>query len=415
MATIQEAFTLALEHQQAGRHAEAEDVYGRILAVRPDLVEVRFNYGFAQQMQGKLAPAIDAYHAVLRQRPDFVPAYAKLGDSLFWIGRLGGAIDAYEAASALAPDDGGLRAARDNIRRIHSEHLLLLDRLNTGQRFDLRDVTFMIPCRLESADRRRNLRVLLSYLTRYLDTNIIICEDNPEGQEVPALTDAMGLARTAYTYIHLAGNDTPFTHKSKQINVMAEAATTPIVVVQDTDVVVEPTQYPFARNAVRAGAAMACPFNGLFYDIGPDYVATVEKHLSVAALDLLDPRNELLYKNSYAGTVFFDRAVFTRHGGFNENFMSWGWEDFEIFQRLEKLGLRVERLWGPVLHLSHSRATNSLKGNPCYDDNTREYARVMAMDKAAIEAAIADGSFRRPLISRANLPAANQALEDVTP
>lgn len=407
MATIQEAFALALEHQQAGRHAEAEDVYGRILAVRPELAEVRFNFGVAQQMQGKLAPAIDAYRAVLRQRPDFVPAYAKLGDSLFWIGRLGEALDAYEAAVALTPGDAGMRNGYDHIRRIQTAHHALLDTLNAGRRLDLRDVAFMIPCRLESADRRRNLRILLRYLTRYLDTNIIICEDNPDGQEVPALTDAMGLPRDAYAYVHLSGNDTCFTHKAKQINMMADVAAAPIVVVQDVDVLVAPTQYIFARDAVRAGAAMACPFNGLFFDIGADYVATVERNLSVAAIDLLDPRNELLYKNSYAGTVFFDRAVFTRHGGFNENFISWGWEDFEIFQRLEKLGLRVERLWGPVLHLSHSRSTNSLKGNPCYDDNTREYARVMAMGKADIEAAVADGSFRRPLISRANLPAAN--------
>ncbi|MFD1624066.1 galactosyltransferase-related protein, partial [Azospirillum griseum] len=272
------------------------------------------------------------------------------------------------------------------------------------ERLDLSDVTFMVPCRIESLDRRRNLRILVSYLRKHLHTNILICEDNAERQDVPAIMEELGLSSTDYGYIHLTGNDSPHTHKAKQINLMAEAATTPVLVVQDTDVVLEPTQYVFAQQAVRSGAALACPFNGLFFDIAADYISGVERHLTVGQIDLFDPRNPMLYKNSYGGSVFFARDVFSRLGGFNENFISWGWEDFEIYRRLEALGERVERMWGPLLHLSHTRSTNSMKQNPWYDHNTAEYERVVGLSKEGILNEIAKGTFRRPLVNAASVP-----------
>ena len=57
MPTIDEAFQIAINHHRAGRLAEAEEVYGRILAVAPHHLDSLFNRGFAQQIQGKLAAA----------------------------------------------------------------------------------------------------------------------------------------------------------------------------------------------------------------------------------------------------------------------------------------------------------------------------------------------------------------------
>lgn len=404
MPTVDEALQIALDHHRAGRLAEAEDVYGRVLQVAPGRMDALYNLGYAQQMQGKLAAAAATYRTLLAKAPATPQAHARLGDVLFWAGRLGAAVDHYETATALAPTDEGVQRGLDQIASIQTQHRGLLGLLRRGERFDLRDVTFMIPCRIESPDRRRNLRILVSYLRKYLHTNILICEDNPERQDVPGIMAELGFVEADYGYIHLDGNDSPFTHKAKQINVMAETARTPILVVQDTDVVVEPTQYVFAQHAVRGGAALACPFNGLFFDIAADYIAGVEQHLTVGQIDLFDPRNDMLYKNSYGGSVFFSRDVFSRLGGFNENFISWGWEDFEIYRRLEKLDERVERMWGPLLHLSHARATNSLKQNPWYDHNTAEYDRVVGMTKDAILADIACGAFRRPLVNAASVP-----------
>ena len=404
MPTIDEAFQIAINHPRAGRLAEAEEVYGRILAVAPNHLDSLYNRGFAQQMQGKLAAAAATYRALIEKVPATAQAHARLGDVMFWAGKLGTAVDHYETATALAPTDQGLRDGHDQIAHVQAQHKALRGVLARGERLDLRDVTFMIPCRIESSDRRRNLRILVSYLRKHLHTNILICEDNPDHQDVPGLMAELGVPSDAYGYIHLDGNDSPYTHKAKQINVMADAATTPILVVQDTDVVVEPTQYVFAQHAVRNGAALACPFNGLFFDIATDFVTAIDAHLAVDMVDLFDARNEMLYKNSYGGAVFFSRDVFTRYGGFNENFVSWGWEDFEIYRRLEILGQRAERMWGPLLHLSHTRATNSVKQNPWYASNTAEYERVVGMTAPLILEDIAKNAFRRPLINAVSVP-----------
>ena len=45
---------------------------------------------------------------------------------------------------------------------------------------DLTDVTFIIPVKIDSDDRRRNLKITLSYLQRNFDTNIIVCESDKE-------------------------------------------------------------------------------------------------------------------------------------------------------------------------------------------------------------------------------------------
>ncbi|KAA0593723.1 tetratricopeptide (TPR) repeat protein [Azospirillum lipoferum] len=404
MPTLEEAFRIAVEHHHAGRLAEAEATYESILAAVPDQPEAMSNLGYAQQMQGKLAAAAATYRKVLTKWPDRLQPHIRLGEMMQWTGRWGTAVDCYETALSLAPKDEGLAAQFDNAVSLAARHQALREPLRRGGRLDLRDVTFMVPCRIESPDRKRNLRILVTYLRRHLDTNILVCEDNPERQDVPGIMAELGLSPAEYGYIHLTGNDSPYTHKAKQINVMAAAATTPVLVVQDTDVLVEPTQYVLAQQAVHGGAALACPFNGLFFDIGPDFVPGVERTLAVNQIDLFDPRNEMLYKNSYGGSVFFARRVFDRLGGFNEAFVSWGWEDFEIFRRLEILGERVERTLGPLLHLSHARSTNSVIENPWYAHNTAEYERIVSMAPDRIRAEIAAGGFRRPLVGARTVP-----------
>ncbi|PWC59588.1 hypothetical protein TSH7_20275 [Azospirillum sp. TSH7] len=404
MPTLEEAFRIAIDHHHAGRLAEAEAVYESILAAIPDQPEAMSNLGYAQQMQGKLAAAAATYRKVLAKWPDRPQPHARLGELMQWTGRWGSAVDCYETAVSLAPKDEGLAAQLDRAVSLASRHQALREPLRRGERLDLRDVTFLVPCRIESPDRRRNLRILVTYLRRHLDTNILICEDNPERQDVPGIMAELGLSSADYGYIHLTSNDSPYTHRGKQLNIMAAAATTPIVVGQDTDVLVEPTQYVLARQAVHDGVALACPFNGLFFDVGPDFVPGVERTLSVNQIDLFDPRNEMLYKNSYSGSVFFGRWVFDRLGGFNEKFVSWGWEDFELYRRLELLGERVERTLGPLLHLSHARSTNSVTENPWYAHNTAEYERVVSMTPDQIRAEIAAGSFHRPLVSAGTVP-----------
>ena len=59
----------AVAHHQAGRLVEAAAVYRKILALRPDMIEVRNNLGLVLRNQGQLDEAIQQFEHALRSAP----------------------------------------------------------------------------------------------------------------------------------------------------------------------------------------------------------------------------------------------------------------------------------------------------------------------------------------------------------
>ena len=45
-------------------------------------------------------------------------------------------------------------------------------------KIDLKDVTFLIPLKLDSDDRRENLKRTINFIESNFDTNIIVCEND---------------------------------------------------------------------------------------------------------------------------------------------------------------------------------------------------------------------------------------------
>ena len=131
-------FDEALALHQAGRLAEAESLYSRILAVEPRHADVlhllgviahqssrnlaaaeligaaiaiegrspayHANLGIVLQALGRLDEAVAAYGAALGLKPDYAEAHYNLGNAWKDLGRLEAAVDAYEAAARFSPD-----------------------------------------------------------------------------------------------------------------------------------------------------------------------------------------------------------------------------------------------------------------------------------------------------------------------
>jgi predicted O-linked N-acetylglucosamine transferase (SPINDLY family) len=79
MASLSEAFNLALQHQQAGRLQEAEAIYRQVLQVQPAFAEAYNNLGVAQREQGKLEEAGVSFRQALMLKPAFAEPYGNLG------------------------------------------------------------------------------------------------------------------------------------------------------------------------------------------------------------------------------------------------------------------------------------------------------------------------------------------------
>lgn len=93
-----------LRHQQ-GRHAEAADLVGRAVRLRPDDAGLQLNLGNALKALGQLDGAIERFRNALTLAPEFPLAHYNLGNAYAAAGRHADAVDAFERSLRLQPDD----------------------------------------------------------------------------------------------------------------------------------------------------------------------------------------------------------------------------------------------------------------------------------------------------------------------
>ena len=92
---------LALHRQ--GRLAEADALYARALALKPDLVEAHNNRGAIRQLAGDWDGALACYDGALRHRPDYVEALANRGNVLIQLRRWPEALASFDRTLKLSP------------------------------------------------------------------------------------------------------------------------------------------------------------------------------------------------------------------------------------------------------------------------------------------------------------------------
>jgi protein O-GlcNAc transferase len=102
--TIQRAFELALQHHQAGRLREAEQLYRQILAREPNHTDALHCLGVAADQLGRNDIAVELIRRAIALKPDFPAAHSNLGNALKHGGRLDEAIAACRQAVALNPN-----------------------------------------------------------------------------------------------------------------------------------------------------------------------------------------------------------------------------------------------------------------------------------------------------------------------
>jgi len=242
---------------------------------------------------------------------------------------------------------------------------------------NLTDVTFVIHVRIDSTAREENINILVNYLQHHFNTNIMVCEET----QAPRL----GNLRQKLRYIWQI-NKEAFTHRTRCLNLMMKEATTPIVALCDTDVLLAPVQYLCARQQIIENGMDGCyPYNGQFFDIGRNHVNTVKETLSIEFLDSIQSQLGELTKVSVGGILFMNRESYLKAGLENENFKSWGYEDQERYARMGSLGLVVGRVEGPLYHMSHHRGVNSLDGHMWISNNKREFEKVRDMSREQLE------------------------------
>ncbi len=247
----------------------------------------------------------------------------------------------------------------------------------------MKDLTFLIPTRIETEDRLRNIISSVSYLLKHLPAKVIVKEvsNHPtfKHRTMPEIKKYSDTSNLTYLYEE---TEEPLFCKSKVLNDLIVASDTKFVVNYDADCILPLTSYHQAYAVLQSGKAdVVYPYGCGVYQWKAEYNMQVyEEFVSTLDYRILDKRKTL--SNSTIGwTQFVNRQKYIDSYMMNENFISWGCEDDEFYFRMSTLGNRIARLDDYVYHLEHSRTHNSWFSSPKFNDNWNLWNKIKTFDR----------------------------------
>lgn len=245
------------------------------------------------------------------------------------------------------------------------------------------DLTFIIPIRIETEDRLRNIISSVSYLLKNIPAKILVKEvssySNFEKNALPVIKDLVDTKNLTYDFEY---TDDDFFCKSRVLNDLILKSDTKIVANYDADVIFPVESYFEAYDNINNGTYdVVYPYQCGVYQWKVNYNQTLfEKFTQELNVKELDSDKSL--SNSTIGWCqFIDRQVYIDSFLMNENFISWGCEDDEFYYRMSVLGRKIGRVNNYVYHLEHSRTYNSWFNNPNFNSNYALWNKIKRFDR----------------------------------
>jgi hypothetical protein len=247
------------------------------------------------------------------------------------------------------------------------------------------NLTFLIPIKIESEDRARNLLTVLVYLLSKFDAIVSIKECDYENKFqsliIPSLVQKFGSIPNNLIY-EFEEQKTDFFHKTKILNDLLEKSNTEVVCNYDTDVLLPETSILNAYEMILSNQSDAVyPYGCGIYQKAVTYSQETFQDF-LKSLNICDLDQYSTINNSSIGWCQFIRKKnYIESFMMNENFYAWGPEDCEFYYRLKFLGNRVDRIHDYVYHLEHTRSNDSWFSNPMWRKNTELWYWIRSQSK----------------------------------
>lgn len=242
----------------------------------------------------------------------------------------------------------------------------------------MKDVTFIIPVRIDSSARLANLIAVISYYKKiFEDSSFIILEADKESK----LKGIFNSDRIEHIFLH---DSNKILHRTRYINKMLQHAPTAIAAVWDADAICPPCQIIDAVTKLKnTQSTMVYPYDGVFWSVGMAFSELFRQKLDLDILTSYPQLRSLMCGyHSVGGAYIVDIDRYHSCGWENEYFEGWGPEDAERFARLEILGRKPIRVDGHLYHLHHPRGINSGMSDVDLAKNTKkEYCKVCSMNQ----------------------------------
>jgi hypothetical protein len=260
-----------------------------------------------------------------------------------------------------------------------TESIFLKSTSSTTGKIQLKDITFIIPVRIDSNDRLENFNAVYNYLSKNFDTNIIVYESD-------SYSKLKNIVKNDVTFIY-EKNESEVFHRTKYLNYMLNMVTTTITANYDVDIILPIESYIKARDhIVNDEIELLYPYQkGAFqHKINNNGRVKLLETNSIESLN----NDDFTQKNvsSECGHCqFFNTTSYKKYGWENENFISYGPEDYERYFRFNKFKRKIIYMSGCyVYHMEHYRGNNSTKGNPHFNDNENLYNTIKNMTETEL-------------------------------
>jgi hypothetical protein len=254
---------------------------------------------------------------------------------------------------------------------------------------DLSKLSVGFSVKIDSPDRLRNLSLVLRYFqTFFHGYEIIIIEQaHDEGQ-------CHTLAGPGIRHVLLKTADCHY--KTRNLNVAASLSTRPYLMMCDADTFVPPDALKDAVGRLDEGVAFVSPYNGIFAEVDqrlihsdldfeellkvlPHFSKTYDLHPERYDFTLARPLHGNINSDATGGVLLYRKEPFVLIGGWNENFISYGFQDMEMHMRIKRLGYKLEKLSKyNCYHIPHERTVDS-RYNNFQSINQNEYEKVSTM------------------------------------
>jgi hypothetical protein len=254
---------------------------------------------------------------------------------------------------------------------------------------DLSNATFIMPLRIESEDRMRNIITVLCFLFGNFKTNVIVKEVDKtsvfEDQVLPQLKEFLD---EDFNLTHIfEKSDDPVFYRMHILNEMLAMSKTDVVINYDCDVLLPVNSYLTAYESIlNKESDVVYPFGSGHYQkqIHADDELVSEFLNNDFDFSILEKKSNI-WTSDFGWIQFFNRQVYIDGGMENENFRGSSPEDKERYFRFTTLGYKVNRIEDFIYHLEHSRGRNSwpnsYHGNPYMKENLELWESIQQLDK----------------------------------
>ena len=269
-------------------------------------------------------------------------------------------------------------------------------------KIDLTEATFIIPIRIESSDRMRNVITTTAFLLENFDTNIIIKEVDSESifqrDALPILKNILDI-EINLNHIFEKSDD-PLFHRQRVLNEMIIESKTEIVVNYDCDVLLPlDSCHEAYQSILHHTHDVIYPYGQGMYQQKVNATDEVVSHfLQTSDFEYLK-RHSNLHTSDFGWAQFFNRQVYIDGGMENENFKAYAPEDKERFYRFTTLDYNVGRINDYVYHLEHGRGQNSWFSNPHMQSNMQEWEKIQTMNKQQLKEYYSKQSYLKKYVS----------------